>query len=310
LYEPANIESYYRKNGSEIAALLTALEIDCIIHGHKPQRSGIQADYEFQKWLPDIRIIGNDTRVSQQGIGATVVRMDLGRAPEILFINPDKENKKTRNKVKHLLRSTAPVSDAFQTQSEEIQHFRKLQKRLEGLSQEHDTQINQLKSALEDQKTSNLLLKEEMTDQGEELLMARQELADLQGEKHDLETEITRAISPDEIDSQPASDDNRVDPGNSDLQSTLLQLRQQADEHNQARKRAVGYLRVCHEKTLALEAKLERCMSDKSEAEKSDLHTFEEEITRRQETERSRNMWRIYAIVITLILGLSALVFL
>jgi hypothetical protein len=169
LYEPSNIESYFRKNGSEIAALLTALEIDCVIHGHKPQRKGIQADYEFQKWLQGIRIIGNDTRVRQQGIGATVIRIDLGRAPEVVFINADNTNKKTRNKIKHLLRNSAPVSDAFRRQSEEIEHFKKLQKQLEALSKSHKNQLVKLENELHKQQTNNLLMREEIAEQADNL---------------------------------------------------------------------------------------------------------------------------------------------
>jgi len=310
LYEPANIESYYRKNGSEIATLLTALEIDCIIHGHKPQRSGTQADYEFQKWLPDIRIIGNDTKVSQLGIGATIVRMDLGRAPEILFINPANANKKNRNKVKHLLRGSAPISSVFQTQSEEILHFRKLQKRLEELSQEHNNQITQLKSGLERQETSNLLLKEELAGQGDELLKARTELDTHQSERHDLATEIMQAISPADKDTQTTNDEHPPDQENDALLPTILQLKQKTGEHSQARKRAVGYLRACHNKTLELEAQLERYRNDSSEAETFQSLTLDEEIARRRKAERSGYIWRIYAIVVSIMLVLIVLTFL
>ena len=310
LYEPANIESYYRKNGSEIATLLTALEIDCIIHGHKPQQSGTQADYEFQKWLPDIRIIGNDTKVSQHGIGATTVRMDLGRAPEILFINPANTNKKNRNKVKHLLRSSAPISSAFQAQSEEIIHFRKLQKRLEELSLEHDHQISQLKSGLAREKTSNLLLKEELAEQGDELVKAKMELDTLQAKKHDLATEIIQAISPADKETQTQNDEHPLAQENDTLLSTILQLKQKVVEHNQARKRAVGYLRACHNKTLELETQLERCHNDRSEAETIQSLTLDEEIARKRKAERSRYVWCISAIAVLIMLALIVLTFL
>lgn len=304
LYDPSNSETYFRKNGSEIATLLTALEIDCIVHGHKPQRSGTQADYEFRKWLPDIRMIGNDTRVSEQGIGATVVRMDVGRAPQVVFVNADNSNKKTRNKVKHLLRSSAPVSSAYQSQTEEIEHFRKLQKQLEGLSKEHKSQITELKGMLESEKTSNLLLKEELLEHEENLAEARQQLTALKVEKQDLESEITQAVSVD-VETDRMEDDATLKQG--DLLSTVSRLKQEVSKHNQARKRAVGYLRVCHEKNRQMEAELERSANETTDDGRSRQIELEHESVLRKESERSIRRWRIYALVVTVGLGLLAL---
>ena len=91
---------------------------------------------------------------------------------------------------------------------------------------------------------------------------------------------------------------------------TILQLKQKTGEHSQARKRAVGYLRACHNKTLELETQLERYHNDRSEAETLQSLTLDEEIARRRKAERSGYIWRIYAIVVSIMLVLIVLTFL
>ena len=74
LYDVADASRYYKKQGRVVGAVLAQLKIGIVIHGHRPQRSGVQVDYEFGKWIPNIRMIGNDTMVRRRGIGATVIR--------------------------------------------------------------------------------------------------------------------------------------------------------------------------------------------------------------------------------------------
>jgi hypothetical protein len=111
LYDVADASRYYKKRGRAVGAVLAQLKIDIVVHGHRPQRSGIQVDYEFCKWIPKVRMIGNDTMVKRRGIGATVIRMTSGGALDIVFINSKTASKKLRRKVQKYLRdplSTSP----------------------------------------------------------------------------------------------------------------------------------------------------------------------------------------------------------
>jgi len=103
LYDVADARSYFKKNGRVIGDLLSQLGISCILHGHKPQRSGSQADQQFSKWIPDIRIINNDTNVRRSGIGATVIRERPSATLEIVFVNANNESKTLRRKVRGIL---------------------------------------------------------------------------------------------------------------------------------------------------------------------------------------------------------------
>ncbi|MBF0401067.1 MAG: metallophosphoesterase [Magnetococcales bacterium] len=85
-----NVKQYYsqeRENGEpygvQISNLLQQLEIDTVIHGHRPNVL-IQLDYEFYNEVPGIRIINNDNKASMTGFGAAVVD------PQgyVRFINP------------------------------------------------------------------------------------------------------------------------------------------------------------------------------------------------------------------------------
>ena len=92
LYDVMNTSAYYKKNGHIVDAVLAQLGIQIVIHGHKPQRSGSQADYEFRKWIPGIRMIDNDTNVSRRGIGATVIKETSAGSFETAFINSNNES--------------------------------------------------------------------------------------------------------------------------------------------------------------------------------------------------------------------------
>lgn len=90
LYDVMDAARYYKKHGRSINALFMELEIQVVIHGHRPQRSGVQVDYEFRKWLPNVRMIGNDTKVRYKGLGATVFSSKSDGTMEVLFINYEK----------------------------------------------------------------------------------------------------------------------------------------------------------------------------------------------------------------------------
>ena len=104
LYDVADASRYYKKQGRVVSAVLAQLKIDIVIHGHRPQRSGVQVDYEFGKWIPKVRMIGNDTMVRRRGIGATVIRVTSSGALDVVYINTKTASKKLRRKVQKDLR--------------------------------------------------------------------------------------------------------------------------------------------------------------------------------------------------------------
>ena len=104
LYDVADASRYYKKHGRVVSDVLAQLKIDIVVHGHRPQRSGVQVDYEFGKWIPKIRMIGNDTMVRYKGIGAIVIRATSSGALDMVFINTKTESNKLRRKVQEDLR--------------------------------------------------------------------------------------------------------------------------------------------------------------------------------------------------------------
>ena len=100
----ADASRYYKKQGRLVSVVLAQLKIDIVVHGHRPQRSGVQVDYEFGKWIPKVRMIGNDTMVRRRGIGATIIRVASSGALDMVFINTKTESKKLRRKVQKYLR--------------------------------------------------------------------------------------------------------------------------------------------------------------------------------------------------------------
>jgi hypothetical protein len=99
LYDVADASRYYKKQGREVGAVLSRLNIDTVVHGHRPQRSGVQADNEYLKWIPKVRMIGNDTMVRRRGLGATIIRHESGGELDVVFINTKTESRKLRKKV-------------------------------------------------------------------------------------------------------------------------------------------------------------------------------------------------------------------
>lgn len=103
LYDVMDAARYYKKHGRSINALFMELEIQVVIHGHRPQRSGVQVDYEFRKWLPNVRMIGNDTKVRYKGLGATVFSSKSDGTMEVLFINTKNKSKRLSKRVSECL---------------------------------------------------------------------------------------------------------------------------------------------------------------------------------------------------------------
>jgi hypothetical protein len=114
LYDVADADRYYQKRGQLVGAILEDLAIDVVVHGHKPQRSGVQKDYECAEWMPNIRMIGNDTNVSRKGIGATVIRVTSRGAVDMEFINTRTESDELRTKVRGIL------GERFESDAEEL----------------------------------------------------------------------------------------------------------------------------------------------------------------------------------------------
>jgi len=119
LYDVEDASRYYRKKGRLVSAVLAQLKIDIVVHGHRPQHSGVQVDYEFGKWLPKVRMVGNDTMVRRRGIGATIIRVTASGALDMVFINTKTESKKLRRKVQKYLRDPLISSGASRYTSPE-----------------------------------------------------------------------------------------------------------------------------------------------------------------------------------------------
>ena len=118
LHDVPDPESYYRRHGQEVAALLGALGIDLVVHGHRPERSGVQTDYEWRRLLPGIRMISHDIQLRLQGLGATVIRQ-MGRGPvEVSFINREQATPSHRAEVRRALRVSKSAAGQCTTQEQ------------------------------------------------------------------------------------------------------------------------------------------------------------------------------------------------
>ena len=103
LHDVPDPERYYRRNGEEVAALLGALGIDLVVHGHRPERSGLQADYEFRRLLPGIRMISHDIQMRLHGLGATVIHQIGSDPAEVHFISSRQSTPSHRADVRRAL---------------------------------------------------------------------------------------------------------------------------------------------------------------------------------------------------------------
>jgi len=124
LYDVADASRYYKKQGRVVGAVLAQLKIDVIVHGHRPQRSGQQVDYEFGKWIPKVRMIGNDTMVRRKGIGATVISAKSSGDLDMVFINTKTESTELRRKVQEGLRTLPLPSRASQITGSETANIK------------------------------------------------------------------------------------------------------------------------------------------------------------------------------------------
>ncbi len=327
LYDPKSIESYYRKNGSEITTLLNALEIDCIVHGHRPQSSGRQVDHEFSKWIPEIRIIGNDTKVKLQGIGATLLRMDIGRAVQIIFINQKTANKKNLKNIRNLLRISAPGPARLYQQEIDSQQCRKLQDKMDTMSLEYQNQRLQADYELQEQRTSNLLLQEELRERDELYQKTQENLKSIEATNLQLENELlnrdeqqqplVKELPVSEISSLPLENVQQQNKKNliteqalEALELSKTKLQQKLEKNNHTRKQAVDYLRICHDTSQRIDHELKQCENNKLEAEKDYFSSLKNEQTLKQklehQLEKSTRVGNIYAAIISFILiGMS-----
>ncbi len=112
LYDLADPGRYYRRHGREVARLLGALGIGLVVHGHRPERSGLQTDYELRKWLPGIRMINNDIQLRLQGLGATLIQQGDRGPAEVYFVNRSTLTLSDRDDARRLLRADVVAGDA------------------------------------------------------------------------------------------------------------------------------------------------------------------------------------------------------
>jgi len=276
LYDPDNIELYYRKNGIDIASVLTQLEIDCIIHGHKPQASGIQIDYEFSKLLPNIRMVGNDTKVRLQEIGATIMRMDLGREMQVAFINKKTTNKKNLKKIRHLLRLSAPVSTRLQKLEIESHQWIESKSKIEELSLEYKKYQLHAERKLQKKRESLLFLKEELHEQNELFSQAKKNVISLQSRCQQLENKLlekdhSKQVKKDKIEvlnlqllntHQQSEKNDSLKQELESIKVSQLKLQQELQQSNKTRKEAIEYLRLSHEARQNMEQEINHYKED------------------------------------------------
>ncbi len=106
LYELADARRYYSKQGRAVGVVLEKLKIGIVVHGHRPQRSGVQVDYEFGHLIPNVRMIGNDTMVKRNGIGATAIGETQNGELSIVFVNKDTESDELQRKIRETFSGT------------------------------------------------------------------------------------------------------------------------------------------------------------------------------------------------------------
>lgn len=317
LYDPEDISAYYRKNGLELSNILSELEIDCVIHGHRPQRSGIQSDSEFSKLIPGIRMIGNDTKVKQQGIGATLVRMDIGRAMQVIFINSRTANKKNRKKLRHLLRVSVPDSATLHQQVINSQQYRELKNSIDGMSQAHKKNQLQTENKLQAQRTSYLLLQEELQERDELHIKTLKKLKSLEATAQQLENKLQKNNEQQPDKEQPGSEVSDLssevaqihnkhsfinEQAIEALELSKAQLQHDLEKSNLTRRQAVDYLRLSHEASQQMTQDLKHCQDDKLAIEKSRTAILKSEQALKQQLEQPKYNWNVYVTIIFSIL--------
>lgn len=111
LHDVPNPERYYRRHGREVASLLRTLGIDMVIHGHRPERSGVQADFELRGLLPGIRMISHDIQLRLHGLGATVIRQTENAPTDVCFVNRKHSTPAHRAEIRSVLRAYKSVDE-------------------------------------------------------------------------------------------------------------------------------------------------------------------------------------------------------
>ena len=112
LHDVPDPERYYHRHGIEVAALLKSLGIDLVVHGHRPERTGVQRDYEVQRYLPGVRMINHDVQLRLHGLGATVIRQVENGPMDLILVNRTNAKPSLRADVRHLLRAPAQPAKA------------------------------------------------------------------------------------------------------------------------------------------------------------------------------------------------------
>ncbi|MBF0445335.1 MAG: metallophosphoesterase [Magnetococcales bacterium] len=82
-YYEKQLENYQASQGQETAEILQKLGVNTVVHGHKPNNN-VQIDQELAKQIPGIRLVNNDNRCKQTGMGGMLINRDS----EIIFLNP------------------------------------------------------------------------------------------------------------------------------------------------------------------------------------------------------------------------------
>jgi len=277
LYGSDEVKTHYKEYGAEIAATLSEMEIDVVVHGHRPQRSGVQVDYEFGRWVPGIRIVGNDTSVKTQGFGATLIRLELGRAAELCFLNAKASSKKTRKAALTLLRPFGSEAGDLRRLLSESEECGKLRRKIDTMQSRGRGERVRAKNALQEQKAAYLLLEEELSEHDALLDQSRKEAASLKLTVGRLEKELAavkRASTQNEAEPRlqvdpaeaPALEEAEAEQQERRLreQMKLDGLRESRDElkkalekSEQTRRQAVEYLRLSHETNVRMTQEIE-----------------------------------------------------
>ena len=333
LYEFDDVKAHYKEHGAEISATLAGMEIDVLIHGHRPQRSGVQADYEFARWVPDIRIVGNDTAVKAHGLGATLVRLELGRAAELCFLNSKASSKKTRKTALSLLRPSGSESGDLRRLLSESEECGKLRRKIDTMQSRRRGERARAKNELQEQKAAFLLLEEELREHDALLVAAREEATSLRAAVRRLQKEVVAlekketqdeavpteaALSVGEADA-PAVEDTEAEQERrlreqlklDGLRESRDQLKKALEKSEQTRRQAVEYLRLSHEANVRMTQEIELYEQHGKERDAAFSSTLSNAQAQIRAIERSRRMSNLtVAIVASGLTGVMALVLL
>jgi len=233
--------------------LLQQLEIDSVVHGHRPQRSGVQVDNEFYGFIPNIRMIGNDTQIRANGIGATLIRMDIGRKMEVLFVNSKVSAKKIQGKMRRLLRKSTPKSALVDQQQTQLSYYKNVSHKLETEKESLGDSLANTRQELEEQKSTNLLLEEKLSELDTQKSTANQLQIELNRTTTKLqEYETKRNIERAKTENSKTNDREEI----ISLQNQIDVLSKQLEQSEETKKQAINQLRIGENKHQELENEL------------------------------------------------------